>query len=218
MKSSVSSPKRRGRPGLSREAVIAAAAEIADREGVGSLTLAALAAKLGIKPPSLFNHVDGMASLRRELAILALRELGDALANSAIGKSRDDAVRALAGEYRRFARRHPGIYAETLAAADPDDRELNALSNRVLDICLKILSGYGLDRRASLHAIRAMRSIVHGFSSLEAAHGFGIPMSIDESFAWLVDTFIAGLNTGVAEKRHRRDGGATRKKNSLPLA
>ncbi len=197
MKSSRLSPKRRGRvrAGLTREAVVAAAAEIADREGAGALTLAALAAKLGIKPPSLFNHIDGMASLRRELAMLALRELGDSLANSAIGKSRDDAVRALAGAYRNFARRHPGIYAETLAAADPDDREMNALSERILEICLKILSGYGLDRRASLHAIRAMRSIVHGFSSLEAARGFGIPMSIDESFNWLVDTFIAGLRS-----------------------
>ncbi|MGO9452991.1 MAG: TetR-like C-terminal domain-containing protein [Candidatus Binataceae bacterium] len=197
MKLSASSPKRRGRPkaGLTRAAVVAAAAEIADRGGPGALTLAALAARLGIKPPSLFNHIDGLASLRRELAILALRELGDTLGNSAIGKSRDDAVRALAAEYRNFARRHPGIYAETLAAVDPKDREMNALSDRILEICVKILSGYGLDRRASLHAIRALRSIVHGFSSLEGAHGFGIPMSIDESFAWLIDTFIAGLKS-----------------------
>jgi hypothetical protein len=61
---------------------------------------------------------------------------------------------------------------------------------------MKILSGYGLDRRSSLHAIRAMRSIVHGFSSLETARGFEIPMSIDESFGWLVETFIAGLKSG----------------------
>lgn len=193
---SSSSSKRRGRPGLTREAVIAAAAEIADREGVGALTLATVATRLGIKPPSLFNHVDGLAPLRRDLAMLALRELGDALANSAIGKSRDDAVRALASEYRGFARRHPGIYATTLGAIDPEDREMNALSKRILEICMKILSGYGLDRRASLHAIRAMRSIVHGFSSLETARGFGIPMSIDESFGWLVETFIAGLKSG----------------------
>ena len=201
MKSSGLSAKRRGRPGLSRAAVVAAAAEIADREGAEALTLAALAARLGIKPPSLFNHIDGMASLHRELAMLGLRRLGDALGNSAIGKSRDDAVRALAAEYRRFARRHPGIYAETLRAVDPEDKELDALSNRILDICLRILGGYGLDRRASLHAIRAMRSIVHGFSSLEAARGFGIPMSIDESFRWLVDTFIEGLKGSAVEAR-----------------
>jgi AcrR family transcriptional regulator len=180
--------------------VVAAAAEIVDSEGGGALTLAALAARLGIKPPSLFNHIDGMASLRRELAMLGLRRMGDALANSAIGKSRDDAVRALAWEYRQFARRHPGIYAETLTAVDSSDREMDTLSNRILDVCVKILSGYGLDRRASLHAIRAMRSIVHGFSSLEAARGFGIPVSIDESFNWLVDTFIAGLKVSAVRK------------------
>ncbi|SRR5579885_47041 len=188
--------KRGGRPkvGLTREEVVAAAAEIADRKGMAALTLAALAARLKIKPPSLFNHVAGMAALRRELGMLALRELGDSLSNAAIGKSRDDAVRALADAYRSFARRHPGIYAETLAAG-PEDRERNALSERILDVCFKILAGYGLDRRESLHALRAMRSIVHGFSSLEAARAFGIPVSIDESFAWLIDVFVAGLKS-----------------------
>jgi AcrR family transcriptional regulator len=195
MRSSASSAKRRGRPklALTREAVVAAAAEIADRDGPGALTLAALAANLGIKPPSLFNHVDGLASLKRELALLAARKLGDALADAAIGKSNDDAVRAMARAYRRFAKQHSGIYAETLRAPNPKDREMSAVSDRVLEVCLKILGGYGLDRRASLHAVRAMRSIVHGFASLEAAGGFGIPMSIDESFDWLLDTFIAGL-------------------------
>ena len=201
MKSSASLPKHRARPGLSRETVVAAAAEIADREGLEALTLAALAARLGIKPPSLFNHIDGMASLRRELAMRALREMGDALANSAIGKSGDDAVRALADEYRRFAKRHPGIYVWTVSAVDPKDREISALSDRILEICLKILSGYGLERRAALHAIRAMRSIVHGFSSLEAARGFGMPVSIDESFEWLVNSFIAGLKASDGENR-----------------
>ena len=199
MRSSASSAKRRGRPkvALTREVVVATAAEICDRDGPAALTLAALAARLGIRPPSLFNHIDGMAALKRELALLAARTLGDAVANAAIGRSRDDAVRTMAREYRRFAKQHPGIYSEILSAPDPKDREMSAASDRVLEICLKVLGGYTLDRRASLHAVRAMRSIVHGFASLEAAAGFGIPMSIDESFNWLIDTFIAGLHAAA---------------------
>ena len=104
------------RAGLTRESVIATAAEIADREGLDALTLARLATKLGVRPPSLFNHVAGMPALRRELRALALRELAEALGAAAIGKSRGAALHALADAYRNFVRNHPGIYALTLKA------------------------------------------------------------------------------------------------------
>src|SRR5258708_1636612 len=95
------------RAGLTRVAVVAAAAAIADREGVEALTLARLAAELQIKPPSLFNHVRGLQALRRELKLLALRELCDALTVASVGKSRASGIRALAGAYRDFVRKHP---------------------------------------------------------------------------------------------------------------
>jgi AcrR family transcriptional regulator len=206
------------RGGLTRESVVAVAAAIADREGLDALTLARLANKLRIKPPSLFNHVRGMPALRRELRLLALRTLGDALAAVAIGKSRGDGVRALAGAYRNFVRQHPGIYAETLSAGDDSDEEMSAVSDRILGICTSVMSGYSMARPDALHALRALRSIGHGFASLEAAHGFGIPVSIDDSYTWLIDNFIAGLEAAhsrssrspQAPKRSRTGTGAKR--------
>ena len=35
---------------------------------------------------------------------------------------------------------------------------------------------------------------VHGFASLEAAGGFGMPRSVDESFAWALDAYVASLS------------------------
>lgn len=180
------------RAGLTREAVVAAAAAIADREGVEALTLARLAAELKIKPPSLFNHVRGLQALRRELKLLALRELCDALTVASVGKSRASGIRALAGAYRDFVRKHPGIYAETLSAAEGDP-EIAAVSDRIIAVCSAVMNGYALKRGEAIHALRALRSIGHGFASLEAAHGFGIPVNIDDSYAWLLETFIAGL-------------------------
>jgi AcrR family transcriptional regulator len=183
----------RQRAGLTRSSVVAAAAEIADRDGLDALTLASLAARLGIRAPSLFNHVAGMAALRRELRALALRGLAEALGAAAIGKSRAGAVRALANAYRGFVRSHPGIYALTLSAAGESDSESDRTADRIIAICASVLSGYQLGKRETIHAIRAMRSLVHGFASLEAAGGFGMPVAIDASFAWTVDTFVAGL-------------------------
>ncbi len=199
------------RAGLTREAVVAAAAVIADSEGIAALTLARLASELEIKPPSLFNHVAGLPALRRELRLLALRELCDALTRASVGKSRADGVRALARAYRAFVKKHPGIYAETLSAAD-DDPEVAAVADRIIEVCSAVMSGYQLKREEAIHALRAMRSLGHGFATLEAARGFGIPVNIDESYTWFVENFIAGLEAAQA-RSSRPAARATRPKS-----
>ena len=45
----------------------------------------------------------------------------------------------------------------------------------------------------AIHALRALRSVVHGFATLEAAGGFGIPLNLDESFRRLVELLIRGM-------------------------
>ena len=52
------------RAGLDAEAVVAAAAALADEDGLAELTLARLAAALGIRTPSLYAHVDSLGDLR----------------------------------------------------------------------------------------------------------------------------------------------------------
>ena len=188
------------RVGIDLAAVVRAAARIADDDGWDALTLARLAKKLRVRPPSLYNHVGGLEGLRRELKLLALRDLNAALARATIGKSRDDAVRGLAAAYRAFVKRHPGTYAATMVAAPKNDRALDAAASQVVDTCLAVLSGYGLDRRAGLHAIRAVRSAVHGFAELEIAGGFGIPLDVDKSFDWLVWALLKGLSGSGSER------------------
>ncbi len=183
------------RVGINKDAVVRAAAKIADDQGWDALTLARVAAKLRIRPPSLYNHVGGLEGLRRELKLLALRDLNSALGRATIGKSRDDAVRGLAAAYRAFVKRHPGIYAATMVAAPRNDSSLEAAGDEVVATCLSVLSGYGLDRREGLHALRAVRSAVHGFVALETAGGFGIPLDVDKSFDWLVSALLTGLSS-----------------------
>ncbi len=182
------------RPGLSKTAVVAEAARLADERGWERLSLAELAARFGVKPPSLYNHIASLEALRRELAIVALHELAAALGKAAIGRSGDDAVRALALAYRDFVKRRPGLYQATIRAADPKDKELAQADNRVVEVSLAALGAYRLDRKTALHALRAIRSAAHGFATLEIAGGFGIPLSIERSFEWLVNCCILGLH------------------------
>ncbi len=189
------------RVGIDRDAVIRAAAKIADDDGWEALTLARVAKQLRVRPPSLYNHIGGLEGLRRELKLIALRDLNTALSRATIGKSRDDAVRGLANAYRAFVKRHPGTYAATMVAAPPkNDPALEAAAGQVVETCLSVLSGYKLERRDGLHAIRAMRSAVHGFVALENAGGFGIPLDVDKSFEWLVGALLNGLSASRPQR------------------
>jgi AcrR family transcriptional regulator len=185
------------RVGIDREAVVRAAAKIADDEGWDALTLARVAGKLRVRSPSLYNHIGGLETLRRELKLLVMRELNTALTRATVGKSRDDAVRALAAAYRAFVKRHPGTYAATMVAAPKNDPAVEAAAGHIVETLLSVLSGYGLDRREGIHAIRAMRSAVHGFAALEIAGGFGIPLDVDKSFDWLVLSLLKGLSSSA---------------------
>src|SRR5215213_11522535 len=87
------------RAGLSRAAVVEVAAALADEGGLEELSLVDLAERLGIRKPSLYNHVAGIGDLRRELALVGLRELGRSLSRAAAGKAGDEGLFALAYAY-----------------------------------------------------------------------------------------------------------------------
>jgi AcrR family transcriptional regulator len=179
---------------LDRAIVVQAAAELVDAEGLENLTLAALAAGLGIRTPSLYNHVTGLEGLRRDLAVLAVRELHERLARAAIGKAGDAAIVAFADAYRAFAHEHPGRYAASLRAPAPADTEYQAAAAAVVEIIVAVLAFYGLHGDDAVHAVRGLRSVLHGFVALEAAGGFEMPLDRNESYQRLVRVFIDGLS------------------------
>lgn len=183
------------RPGLDLPKVLQAAAEIADQQGIQEVTLAGLAKKLNIRPPSLYNHVDGLPGLLSKLAVYGLEQLKIALVQSAIGRSGDDAVRAFGIAYVAFARSHPGLYEITLRAPNPEDEEVQAAASEILDVIFRILRAYSLDEQALIHAVRGLRSMLHGFASLEQKGGFGLPLDLDESLEWMMDAYLMGLRT-----------------------
>ena len=184
------------RVGLDRAAVVEAAASLADEEGLEGVTLAELASRLGVRTPSLYNHVAGLEGLRRELALLGTRELARRLGRAAVGKTTDDAAFAIAQAYRDFVKERPGLYAATVRSyriSYPEDPELAAAEGEAMETVLAVLASYGLTSEEAVHAARGLRSVAHGFATLEVAGGFGLPLDLDESFRRLVRAFTDGL-------------------------
>ncbi|MDH2428999.1 TetR-like C-terminal domain-containing protein [Sphaerisporangium sp. TRM90804] len=58
-----------------------------------------------------------------------------------------------------------------------------------------VLSGYKLDPADTVHALRLLRSLFHGFAVLEAAGGFQMDTDVDESFEWLIAFVDRGLTS-----------------------
>jgi AcrR family transcriptional regulator len=188
--------------------VVRAAYALVDRAGPRALSLAMVAAELGVRTPSLYNHVDGLPGLQRDLALAGTRDLERTLTLATLGCAQDEAVEALAVAYRTFVREHAGIYEIMLHVAPANrgpDPELEAAERDVVSVALSILSGYGLHGADALHAVRCLRSLVHGFATLEASGGFGLPLDVEESFRRLIELYVAALRPGRELRQAQAD-------------
>ena len=183
------------RAGLTADTVVDAAAAIADAEGINAATLTRLAGQLGVRPPSLYKHVDGMDAIHRALAVRGLREANARLQQAAIGKARDEALFALAHAYWQFARDRPGLYAASQRAARTGENDIAAAGEALLGTVAAVLSGYGVKSDDALHATRGLRAIIHGFVSLDAAGGFRMKLDLNESFDRLLGAFARDLTS-----------------------
>jgi AcrR family transcriptional regulator len=181
------------RRGLDTGQVVDEALRIADADGLQAVTLARVARGLGVRAPSLYNHVDGHSALMRLMALRSLAELTEVIRDAAVGRSGEDALVAIAHAYRAYAVGHPGRYATTVRAPDPGDEERAALAARPVSVMVAVLGAWGLEGDDAVHEVRLIRSALHGFATIEADGGFGLPLDLDESFERLIATVLVGL-------------------------
>jgi hypothetical protein len=117
----------------------------------------------------------------------------------------------VAQAYRSYIKQHPGLYMASLRASGAQMSDstplpgtelpenglpyaaLAAAEERVVRVVMAVLVSFGLEGDDALHAVRGLRSLVHGFASLEIAGGFGLALDCDESFRRLLAMFIRGL-------------------------
>ncbi|BBI34841.1 TetR-like C-terminal domain-containing protein [Cohnella abietis] len=181
------------RAGIKPEVVIVAAAAIADRNGWDQITLASVAAQLGIRTPSLYNHVDGLPDLRQKLGLYALQLLTSSLHDAAIGHSGKQALIEVAKAYLEFVRLHPGLYEAINRVTSPKPPEFEVATEQLLSLFIRLMQPLGLPQEEAIHAIRGIRSMIHGFAALEAMGGFQIPQDLLESITKSITYYLNGL-------------------------
>jgi AcrR family transcriptional regulator len=172
---------------LDRDTVVRAAADLADRDGWHAVTLSAVAKEVDRHVSSLYAHVDGLAGLHRAVALLAFDELSEEVWRAALGRTKGDALEAIAQVYRDYARRHPGRTAALQSARHTDDADLGAAGLRLAEPVRAVLASFGLDDARVQVAHRIFSGMVFGLLRTEEG-----PEDLHQAIALLT----AGLASG----------------------
>jgi len=182
----------RRRVGLDVEVITRAAVGLVDAEGAAALTTTGLARRLGVTQPALYAHVDNLAAVQRAVGLFGMRQLSEELRAAVMGRSGDEALRALTEAYRDYVRRHPERFLIQISA--PQSAEYREAGERAAEAVRAVLRSYGLEGEEVRLAHHFFRSAVHGFVTLEIQAGAAA--RDDASFEYFLDRFARMLRMG----------------------
>lgn len=181
------------RVGLDKNTILKTAANMADTNGIASVTLKALAEELGIKSPSLYKHISGLDELNKELMLYGWKALEQDIIKASIGKAKDDAIIAICWAYRNYVILHPGLYeAMQWYNMYQSEEHLNATEG-IISVIFQVLDAYNLTEEQKVHVVRMLRGFLQGFLTIESHGGYGNPQPIDDSFNFALKTILNGI-------------------------
>lgn len=188
---------RRKGPALTLEAVVDAAIEVVSSQGADALGVSKVAAVLGIRPPSIYNHVGPGDALARAVVLRANRLYLSTLKDAVRGVvAPTDQLEVLAETTRRWAHDNEGLYTLMSRVRPQNDHpEFASLLRDLLDIFSRPLAQLGVAREDEIHAIRALRAAIHGFVLLETQQQFQLSDDPNASFDWLVRSVLSGATS-----------------------
>ncbi len=194
-------PRRKG-PGFKQSHVIEAAIQCMEEKGAEVLGVNAVARQMGIKPPSLYNHVKGNQDLQRLVAIEGWRRLGAFVLDG--DESEIDPQEALirfGQRFREFAHDNKALYRVlSTTSLDPEDPDFVPVAAVTLGALRTMLTGMQLPEEDVLHAIRYCRASIEGFVQLELSGQFRMGVSEEDSFRWVLqgvlDAVLARASAG----------------------
>jgi AcrR family transcriptional regulator len=183
------------RAGLDTGRVVREALRVVDDDGLGALTIATLAGRLGVKRPSLYNHVSGMEGLKDALRAFVYAEVAD-LVEEVSPRTGRAALMSLAAALRRYVVSHPHRIDLLLENVEDSTGPLREESDRLLGKVMDTLGGYGLSGAAAVHAARTLRALWIGFALIHARGGYALNVPVEDSYTFAIDSIHRALSAG----------------------
>jgi AcrR family transcriptional regulator len=170
--------------------IVAAARAIIAEVGVDRLSLAGVAAAVGIKAPSLYKRFADRDALVDAVRDNVLSGLAETLSDASRHRDPEKQLVAMATTYRKFGKENPELYRLIPASGgEPSDAARAAVAP-----LFKALTGMVGDDMV-LPAARCLTAYLHGFVSLEISGGFQLGGSVEQDFRFGLDVIVRGLRS-----------------------
>lgn len=186
---------------IDKSLVIERAIHMINITGIENLSLKTLAEDLGVKPPSLYNHVSGIDDLKEQIMLHGWKELDDRIVEAVIGLTGYDAVRAICRAFHEYAAENQGVFSAMLWYNQFKDAQNMEATSKMFSVFFKITESVNISRENCFHLVRMFRSFLEGFSLLENNHAFGNDLSVDDSFELALDVLVEGMKRLGSVKR-----------------
>ena len=183
------------RTGLDTNGIISRAAQMVNEVGLENITLKMLADDLGIKSPSLYNHIGGLEDLKMQLMIYGWKQMEQRIVQAVVGVSGYDAIKAGCYAFYEYATENPGIFNAMLWYNKFLNTETMEATSGLFSVLFKVTSSLNISEENCNHIIRTLRGFLEGFSLLVNNEAFGNPISIAESFELSLNVLIEGIKT-----------------------
>ncbi|QFZ21175.1 TetR/AcrR family transcriptional regulator [Saccharothrix syringae] len=174
--------------------IVAAARDILEREGLANLTMQAVAARVGVRAPSLYKRVRNRDDLVRLVTEAAIRDLGERFDAVPVGGDARADLRELCREFRAFAHAHPAGYRLVFAdsgAGKPDVGLFAMAAAPVLRVAAELAGP-----EEALEAARTITAWAHGFVSMELADAFNLGGDVERAFEYGIARIADSLAKG----------------------
>jgi len=179
----------------SRDAIVAAARSLLEEEGLDAVTMANVADRVGVRPPSLYKHVRDRGALIAAVADEAARELGllmDEAVGGVPGEGADARLLRAALAFRVHAGRSPRavflVFAGLGGNLQPSVEAAAMAARPLLEVSAELA---GQDR--ALVAARALTAFAYGFCAMEHAGAFRFGGDVDDAFRGGIEALLRGL-------------------------
>ncbi len=152
-----------------RQAILSAAFEQVEHEGLQSMSLRGLAATLGLAPNALYRYFSDRAALESAIHAETARRLHEALKRAVAKKNPADAIRSMAQTYRKFAREHRHLCGMMVSPCVPCAEDA-AAHDELWEFVVSQVALLTSHRRATEAAV-ALWTILQGAIALEDSSG-----------------------------------------------
>ena len=187
----------------SLDAIVVAARQILESDGLPAVTMSRVAETVGVRAPSLYKRVADRDTLIRAVSDSVVADLSRALDRALETDDPRRDLRNAANSYRSFVLRNPNgyrlLFADLPADASPDPAMVAAVGLPIVRAIARLIG-----EPKAVEGARTMVAWAHGFVSMELAGAFRLGGDVDAAYSFGIESILAGVSAPATRASARR--------------